>query len=203
MNALHLAAIIPAAGRSSRMGQFKPLLRVDGQTLIQRAVSVFLQNRIEDIIVVTGHRAAELEAALARYPVRIARNESYARGMFSSVREGIRILPAQCEGFFVLPVDHAFVTPATVGRLIEVFRDHPDRICHPCIDSRRGHPPLVPARLATVIAEHDGTGGLRRVLKRWAHLALDVPVADPNIALDLDTPEDLPKLNQVNRSASE
>jgi len=56
MNALPLAAVIPAAGSSSRMGHFKPLLRVNGQTLIQRAMSVFRQNRIDDFIVVTEHR---------------------------------------------------------------------------------------------------------------------------------------------------
>ena len=56
MTSLPLVAVIPAAGSSSRMGHFKPLLRVNGQTLIQRAISVFRQNRIDDIIVVTGHR---------------------------------------------------------------------------------------------------------------------------------------------------
>jgi len=72
MNPLPFAAIIPAAGSSSRMGHFKPLLQVDGQTLIQRAISVFRQNRIDDIIVVTGHRADDLEAALVKEEVRIA-----------------------------------------------------------------------------------------------------------------------------------
>ncbi|MGA9262838.1 MAG: NTP transferase domain-containing protein [Desulfobacterales bacterium] len=56
MTPLPLAAVIPAAGSSSRMGHFKPLLRVNGQTLIQRALSVFRQNRIDDFIAVTEHR---------------------------------------------------------------------------------------------------------------------------------------------------
>jgi molybdenum cofactor cytidylyltransferase len=194
MNPLPFAAIIPAAGSSSRMGHFKPLLQVDGKSLIQRAISVFRQNRIDDIIVVVGHRAADLEAALARDEVRIARNEAYARGMFSSVKIGIQQLPANCEAFFVLPVDIAFVQSATIDRLIEAFRDQPGRICHPCVSNRRGHPPLIPACLAEAIAGHDGKGGLRRALKRWADLAVDVPVADRHILLDLDTPEDLLKL---------
>jgi CTP:molybdopterin cytidylyltransferase MocA len=155
MNALPIAAVILAAGRSSRLGQFKPLLSVGGQTLIQRAISLFRQNRIEDIIVVTGHRAAELEAALAQETVRIARNDAYARGMFSSVVTGLRQLPAQCVAFFVLPVDLAFVQAATIGRLIKAFQEQPGRICHPCAGNRRGHPPLIPARLAKAIAAYD------------------------------------------------
>ena len=196
MTSLPLAAIIPAAGSSSRMGQFKPLLQVDGQSLIQRAISVFRQNRIDDIIVVVGHRAADLEAALARDEVRIARNEAYMRGMFSSVKIGMRQLPDHCEAFFVLPVDIAFVRSATIGPLIEAFRDQPGRICHPCVSNRRGPPPLIPACLAEAIAGHDGKGGLRRALKRWTDLAVDVPVTDRHILLDLDAPADLLKLSR-------
>jgi CTP:molybdopterin cytidylyltransferase MocA len=197
-----VAAIILAAGSSTRMGQFKPLLQVNGQTLIQRAIAVFRKNRLEDIIVVTGHRAADLEAALGRDKVHIARNESYARGMFSSVKVGMRHLPARCTAFFVLPTDMAFVKPATIGRLISAYRDHPGRICYPCLENRCGHPPLIPARLAHAIADHDGKGGLRRVLKRWADLALEVTVADPHILHDLDTPEDLLTLGRMIRSTS-
>lgn len=71
MTSLPFVAVIPAAGSSSRMEHFKPLLRVNGQTLIQRAISVFRQNRIDDIIVVVGHRAVDLEAALIQDEVRI------------------------------------------------------------------------------------------------------------------------------------
>jgi molybdenum cofactor cytidylyltransferase len=202
MTASPHAALILAAGRSERMEQFKPLLAVGGQTLIQRAVAVFRQNRIVDIIVVTGYRAADLEAALTGQAVRIARNASYSQGMFSSVLAGIRQLPPHCEAFFVLPVDTAFVRPPTIARLMEAFRQQPGRICYPCTDNRRGHPPLIPARLATAIAGQDGKGGLRRVLKQWAHLALDVPVADPHILLDIDTPADLLKLERMSQTRS-
>ena len=71
----------------------------------------------------------------------------------------------------------AFVQPDTIGRLIRAYRDHPGRICYPCLENRRGHPPLIPACLVREIADHDGKGGLRRVLKRRADLALDVTVA--------------------------
>ena len=200
MNPSSFAAVILAAGRSSRMGRFKPLLQIEGQTLISRTVSIFRQNRIEDIIVVTGHRAPELQAALANESVRIARNELYDRGMFSSVQVGIRHLPPGCAAFFVLPVDVASVQPATVGRLIETFARHPGRVCHPCVGSRRGHPPLIPAGLAKEILEADGQGGLRRVLQRREDVALNVNVVDPGILLDINTPEDLVRLKDSIRS---
>ena len=202
MNMPHIAAIILAAGSSTRMGQFKPLLQVNGQTLIHRAIAVFRKNRIEDIIVVTGHRAAAVESAMDRDEVCIARNESYARGMFSSVKVGMRHIPARCEAFFVLPADMAFVLPDTIGRLIRAYRDHPGRICYPRVENRRGHPPLIPACMARAIADHDGKGGLRRILKRRADLPRDVPVADHYILIDLDTPEDLLTLHGVDRSGT-
>ena len=93
-------------------------------------------------------------------------------------------------------MDIAFVQSATIGRLIEAFWNQPGHICYPCVANRRGHPPLIPAYLAKAIAGHDGTGGLRRALKRWADLAVDVHVADRHILLDLDTPEDLLKLSR-------
>jgi CTP:molybdopterin cytidylyltransferase MocA len=199
MTPLPFAAVILAAGRSSRLGRFKPLLQVEGRTLIQRAVALFRQNRIEDIIVVTGHRADDLEAALAPEAVCITRNEDYNQGMFSSVRTGVSRIPPRCEAFFILPVDFALIQPATVGQLIRAFQDHPGRICHPCVDNRRGHPPLIPAGLAGEILDHDGTGGLRRVLQRRSDLALDVAVTDRLILHDIDTPEDLAQLRRMGR----
>jgi CTP:molybdopterin cytidylyltransferase MocA len=199
MNTLPFAAVILAAGRSSRLGRFKPLLQVEGRTLIQRAIALFRRNRIEDIIVVTGHRADDLEATLALEAVCIARNDNYYQGMFSSVRTGVRRIPPRCEAFFILPVDFALIQPTTVGQLTRAFQDHPGRICHPCVDNRRGHPPLIPAGLAEEILDHDGTGGLRRVLQRRSDLALDVAVTDRFILHDIDTPEDLAQLRRMGR----
>jgi CTP:molybdopterin cytidylyltransferase MocA len=119
--------------------------------------------------------------------VRNAHNEAYDRGMFSSVMVGIRQLPVQCEALFVLPVDIAFVQSATIGRLIEAFRNYPGRICHPCVANRRGHPPPDSGLLGK---------SNRRALKRWAELAVDVPVTDRHIILALDAPEDLLKLSR-------
>jgi CTP:molybdopterin cytidylyltransferase MocA len=194
-----MAAVILAAGRSSRLGRFKPLVHFDGRTLIERAVSVFWQNRIADIIVVTGHRSDELRAVLKDEPVRIAQNEHYDRGMFSSVQVGVRHLPPGCEAFFVLPVDHALVQPVTIGRLIDAFRRHPGCICHPCTGGVRGHPPLVPTGLLQEIIENDGEGGLRKVLQHQDDLSLDVNVEDRNTLLDIDTPEDLARLKRSDR----
>ena len=194
MKQLALAAVVLAAGRSRRLGQFKPLLQIEGRSLLERAVAVFRQNRVADIVVVTGHRSAEVRSMLKSETVRIARNERYDRGMFSSVQVGVRHLTPGFEAFFILPVDHALIQPATVGRLIDAYQDQPGRICHPCAGGRRGHPPLIPARLAQEIADYGGKGGLRRLLQRHDHLALDVHVADRGTIIDIDTPADLTRL---------
>jgi CTP:molybdopterin cytidylyltransferase MocA len=131
--------------------------------------------------------------------VRIAYNEHYDRGMFSSVQVGVRHLRPGCEAFFVLPVDHALVQPATIGRLIDAFRRQPERICHPCVNGVRGHPPLIPACLVQEILGYSGKGGLRKVLQRRGDLVLDVDVADRSALVDIDTPEDLARLKKAGR----
>ena len=201
MSPLLFAAVILAAGRSSRMGQFKPLMKINGQTLIHHAISVFQHNLITDIIVVAGHRAVELAASIANEDVLIAHNESYTDGMFSSVMTGIAHLPKYCSAFFILPADIAFVQPATISQLITVFHENPDCICYPNFKKRRGHPPLIPAFLADSIAIHKGDAGLRQILKRWQNSALDVHVMDQHILFDIDSPDDLVNLEALLRKS--
>lgn len=193
MTAHPFAAIVLAAGRSTRMGQFKPLLRIAGSPLVALAIDLFRQNQVRDIIVVTGHRAHALIPVLAKESVQIAHNTRYEKGMFSSVVRGIQALPNHCEAFFVLPVDLALVQPASVGRLMEAYGQKPGHIYHPTVEGRRGHPPLIPARYAGRIANHTGQGGLRQALKPWTDQTAVVAVADRHILFDLDTPEDLLK----------
>jgi CTP:molybdopterin cytidylyltransferase MocA len=189
-----LAAIILAAGLSTRMGRFKPLIDLDGASPLERCVGLFTGAGLapEDIIVVTGHRGDETGAEAARLGAVPVHNADFASGMFSSVTAGVRALPRGIDAFFVLPVDIPCVRPRTVARLME---DHdactgPDcaPILYPSFLGERGHPPLISASLAPSIMRHDGTGGLRALLER--HPARDVAVIDAAILRDLDTPED-------------
>ncbi|MGB3211450.1 MAG: nucleotidyltransferase family protein [Desulforhopalus sp.] len=192
MKKLRVAAIVPAAGLSSRMHAFKPLVTIAGKTIIEHVMELFKTTGIDDIVVVVGHRSEELipvvEAASCRYVI----NVNYRDGMFSSIQEGVRELSDTCDAFFLLPVDIPLVRPNSIRQLLDAFaRDGSSLLCYPQFQSRRGHPPLIDSSLANRILAYDGQDGLRGLLARYENQAIVVPVEDPFILLDADTREDL------------
>lgn len=182
------AAVVLAAGLSSRMGDFKPLMDLAGETVLARCVEAFRAAGIGDVVVVTGHRASEVQAEVERLGISAIHNPAYEQGMFSSVRAAVASL-SDLDAFFLLPVDIPLVRSATIASLVQAYDG---RIAYPCFEGERGHPPLVPARLIPAVLDHDGCGGMKSLLE--AHPALDVPVWDQGTLLDADTPDDFAAL---------
>lgn len=191
-----LAALVLAAGYSSRMGRFKPLLRLGDRCAIEWAVGAFQAAGVPDIRVVTGHEAAALEAALAGTGIATVHNPDYAQGMYTSIRAGFASLPTEVEACFLLPVDIPLVRPATVAALAG-RHDGSAPVFYPTFRGQRGHPPLIGRALFAEILAFNGEGGLRTVLQR--HPASAVPVPDQAILLDMDTPEDYRQLDALAR----
>lgn len=194
------SAIVLAAGYSRRMVQFKPLLNLGGLRVIDRIISLYRNIGIKDIRVVTGFRSPEICSAMATQPVRVVHNPDYAAGMFASVLAGVNSLPDANPSFFVHPVDIPLVRPHTVAALLEAGHAQPSTVIYPVFDNHRGHPPLIGGNLKSAIRAHNGSGGLRALLDRFNGEALDVPVADEGVLLDMDTPDDYEHL--LNRSAN-
>jgi len=182
------AAIILAAGRSLRMGWFKPLVSLGGETLVERAVSLFRAGGLSEILVVIGHRRRELRPILRKAGVRIIENARFQDGMFSSVSAGVRGLGSATAAFLVLPVDVPLVRGWTLRRLLAVHEERPGSVVHPCFRGRRGHPPLIPADLIGAILRGPAAGGLKAVLARHEARAVNVEVPDRNILFDVDSP---------------
>nr|WP_275406354.1 NTP transferase domain-containing protein [Pseudodesulfovibrio sp. JC047] len=185
-----MAAIIPAAGLSSRMGEFKPLLPLGNGTVLSRCVDGFRANGIEQVVVVTGQRHDDVAAAAVQTGAQPVHNPDFMRGMYSSVVAGVRALNADVAAFFVLPVDIPLVRGVTVKRLIESFSASVPSVLYPCFLGERGHPPLIDRRLVPDILAHDGAGGLRTVLDRHEAEARNLDVADFGVSHDLDYPAD-------------
>ncbi|MEI6726257.1 MAG: DVU_1551 family NTP transferase [Actinomycetes bacterium] len=186
-----VSAIVLAAGFSSRMPAFKPLVEVEGRTLLERAVGACTEAGITDVVVVTGHRGAEVATAAQALSARPVRNELFESGMYSSVRVGVCALPSPAGHFFVLPVDCAFVRSETLGRLMRVAHATGADVVYPAVGGKRGHPPLVSAALAPAIVAGDDPDGLRGLLERCARRPIDVPVADDGVRFDADVAADL------------
>lgn len=189
-----IAGLILAAGYSSRMADFKPLLPLGGSTAIERAVGSLRDAGIRDVRVVTGWRAEALTPTLYRLGVRVVPNPDYARGMYSSVMAGVRTLGPEVGAFFLLPVDHPLVKHRTIERLIRAFQENEAEVVHPTFLGKRGHPPLISVGCLAGAPSCDPPGGLRSLLSRWEDSALNVEMADQAVHMDMDTPADYERL---------
>jgi len=184
-----LAALILAAGSSTRMGSFKPLLPIAGESVIARVIGMFRAAGIERIGVVTGHAAEKLDPVVHDLGAIPVRNVDYERGMYSSIQTGVGSLLPSVEACFLLPVDIPLVRPETVAAVAEAFAAGRAPITYPRFNGQRGHPPLISQALFAEILAGKGEGGLRELLKRYQSLAADVDVLDEGVMLDMDTPE--------------
>jgi len=129
-----LAAVILAAGRSSRMGSFKPLLPFGRGTVMERVISTVYEAGVETIRIVVGWNAHLLIPILERLGVPWVRNERFEEGMYTSVRAGVRDLPTGVAAFFLLPGDIPLAQSATLTRLIAEWDKRPGGIFCPCFE---------------------------------------------------------------------
>ncbi|WP_066633467.1 DVU_1551 family NTP transferase [Desulfolucanica intricata] len=189
-----ISALILAAGYSSRMGTFKPLLPMGNTTVIAAAVNNFRAAGINDVRVVVGYRAHDLIPVLDELGVLAVYNENYDRGMFSSVQSGVKSLPRQVDAFFILPVDNPLVRPKTISEVIRAREESNAGIVYPSFAGQRGHPPLIASDYAGEIISSRIQANLREVLTRHEAAARDIDVIDQGVLLDMDTPEDYRRL---------
>jgi molybdenum cofactor cytidylyltransferase len=185
-----LTAIILSAGLSSRMEDFKPLLPLGEEPLLERVISLYRSAGVSDIRVVAGYRAGEVMALAGRCGARAVFNPDYASGMFSSVIAGISDLAPDCAGFFIHPVDIPLVRRRTLIDLQNAFNQEMASVYYPTFLKTRGHPPLISGILVNALKTAAGQGGLRRFLIGYEADATDVPVVDAYILKDIDRPED-------------
>ncbi|QDR79681.1 DVU_1551 family NTP transferase [Sporomusa termitida] len=189
-----IVGLVVAAGYSSRMGDFKPLLPLGEKTVIETAVTSLRQGGISDIRVVAGHRAAELRPVLELHQVDIIENLDYAQGMFSSVVTGLKTFAGKADAFLLLPGDCPLIRRYTIRQLVQAYRRLAPAVAYPVFNGLRGHPPLISGRCYGSILTDPGAAGLRGILDRFAADAVEVNVADQGVALDIDTPDDYKQL---------
>jgi CTP:molybdopterin cytidylyltransferase MocA len=194
MNPAFAAALVLSAGFSKRMGDFKPLLKLDDRTLLEWVIGLFQAAGVTGIHVVVGHRAADVIPLIERHGARSVVNARYAEDMFSSVAAGAASLDEDKDAFFVLPVDIPLVRPATIRDLLQAFPCGTASICHPTFGGRRGHPPLIGRDHIESILKWNTAGGLTALLSRLEDHAVEVPVVDEFIHQDMDRPGDYRRL---------
>jgi molybdenum cofactor cytidylyltransferase len=186
-----IAAIIMAAGTSSRMGGRNKLLReIGGAPMIRRSAEAVLASAASPVIVVTGRDAEEMRAALAGLDVSFIHNEDFAAGMAGSLKTGLGALPADTDGAVVVLGDMPYVTAGHIDRLIAAYDEDEGRtICVPTHDGKWGNPVLWSRRYFPEMLAITGDKGARELLHTYAEKLCEVAMDDSGILKDFDTPD--------------
>jgi molybdenum cofactor cytidylyltransferase len=185
-----IAAVVPAAGASTRFGSRKLLADVDGEPLLERTLRSLLEAGLDRIVVVIRAGDGPLPVRSTLDPrVTMVVNPDPARGMFSSIQVGLA-RTAGVAPVLVIPADMPFVAAASITAVAERAAAT-GAVVIPTYDGRRGHPIALPGRLREALLACDPAGSLKAALA-----GLDAPVSlidvpDPGILRDVDTPADL------------
>ena len=187
---LSVAALVLAAGRASRMnGSHKLLAAFDGEALVRRSTEAALEASPARVLVVTGHRADEIEAELAGLTVDIVRNPDHAQGMSTSLRAGISALGPNCDGVVVMLADMPHVTGADVRRLLDAFAAAGGHaIVRAVSGGKRGNPVVLPRATFAAVLQLAGDVGARHIVESSGLDVVDVEIGAA-AHVDVDTPE--------------
>jgi molybdenum cofactor cytidylyltransferase len=194
LRAPRIAALVLAAGLSSRMGSNKLLAEWRGKPLVRWTVESALASEAKPVIVVTGHESAKVEAALKGLDVRIVHNLHYAAGLSASLKAGVHAVPANCDGAIVLLGDMPEISPSLIDRMIAAFSPPDGRsICVAVHEQKRGNPVLWARQFFAKIEGLGGDTGARELVAAHEELVCDVE-ADGAVLRDIDTPDALAAL---------
>ncbi|MGI6218052.1 MAG: nucleotidyltransferase family protein [Coriobacteriales bacterium] len=191
MGGSRVAAVIVAAGRSSRMGDFKPMLPLGKSTIVRVLIESCIDSGAETIVLVTGRDAEKLEEHVADYPVKCVRNPHYeTTPMSQSVRIGLEALPNDCERVLFSPVDVPLWLPSTARKLLA----SDSSIAVPTCNGRRGHPLMLDASIIPDLLDNLEPGGLKAALEKVGVPIDFIDVEDEGCLYDADTPEQYERL---------
>jgi molybdenum cofactor cytidylyltransferase len=188
-----IAAVVLAAGRSTRMGGPNKLLaEIARRPLVRIAAEAALASGAKPVIVVAGHQRDQVEQALTALPVRVVHNPHFVDGLGSSLKAGIAAVPPEADGAIVLLGDMPQVDARLIDRMIAAF--DPDRgalVVVPTFEGKRGNPVLWSRRFFPDLTAIEGDVGARHLIGRYGEAVVEVPVDGKAALTDIDTPEAL------------
>lgn len=187
-----IAGIVLAAGRSSRMGEPKALLEVEGVTFLERAVRILREGGCAPVVAVVppGEAAGRMGALAAGGGGTAVENPDAGAEQVDSLRVGLAAIGPAAAAAVVLPVDHALARERTVAVLIAAFRASGAPIVRPDRGGRPGHPVLFARSVWSELSAPELDEGARDVVHRHREAIEDVPVDDEGVTVDINTPEE-------------
>ena len=190
-----VAAILLAAGRSRRMGAFKPLLPFGDSTVIQSCLKHLRGAGVSEIAVVLGHRADELRQHLKDFDLTFAVNPEPESEMSVSIACGLEQISAAASALLIALVDHPAVDSGTIRAVTDEWV-RGSRLVQPENNGRGGHPVLIDLSFRDELLHLDPEKGLRSFFEAHRLEVRRVAVASPFVARDMDTWEDYVRLHQ-------
>jgi molybdenum cofactor cytidylyltransferase len=191
-----LAAILLAAGPSSRLGQSKQLVRVGGESLVRKAVRLIQTLEPVSITVVTGFDSESVQQEVVDLPVNMVYNRRWDRGMGASISFGARDVSEDVDGILLMVCDQWRLEAGDLDRLVSSWRSDISRIFLACWHEETafvsGPPVVFPRELKQELQYVHENRGARQVVDR--HMDIVEFVTVENAAYDLDRPEDLEQL---------
>jgi len=184
-----ISAIVLAAGRSRRMGAFKPLLPFGDSTVIETCLDHLDKAGAEEIVIVLGHRGDEIREQLKQRNLTFAFNADPDAPMSTSIARGIERVSNDAGCVLITPVDHPAVSSDTITQMIREWKTG-HALVQPEHQGRGGHPVLIDLRYREELLNLDPTNGLRGLFARHRQEVLRLPVALPFVAQDMDTWDD-------------
>jgi molybdenum cofactor cytidylyltransferase len=184
-----VAAVVLAAGGSTRFGSPKQLLPWGDKTLLQHVVDRVLGSSLDLVVLVLGHEAGRIGALIGDRPLRVVVNQEWARGQSGSLRAGLQALPQTCDACLFVLADQPNVSPQLIDRLLARYRRTLAPIVAPVHQGRRGNPVLFARTLFPELLEMQGDQGGRQAIERHEQEVETVEALDPDPFLDIDTVE--------------
>lgn len=178
------------------MGAFKPLLPFGSQTVVEACINNLSDGGVESIVVVIGHRAAEMRARLAHLSVRFAVNEEEESEMGVSIARGVESVSTAAGALLFALCDQPAIPPSVISLLIEEWRRTGASLLVPEFEGRGGHPVLIDMRFREELLRLDPERGLRSLFDAQRESVRRVRVASPFVARDMDTWQDYVRLHR-------
>jgi len=190
-----ISAIILAAGKSTRMGEPKPLVRFGKLTFLETILQNFKNAGIEDISIVLGHKADQVAKELNLSPNDFIINKNYQFGQFSSVQTGVKNLQPNCTGVFLALVDQPQIGSNVLAKLRKNFEENPDKIVIPTFKGKRGHPPVLPKWLfPEILTANSATQKTSAIIHSHWDKVYELEIGYENILWNMNTKRDLKKI---------
>ena len=195
--------IILAAGSSSRMGQPKQLLELEGQNLLQRTIQTSQKVKNTEIVLVLGANKDKILSEISNINISIAFNEEWETGMASSIRKGLqKILEinSSLKAVIILLCDQPFLSSDLINQLIETHIEYPHKMIASEYNQSLGVPVLFPKNYFSELLTLQGQAGAKKIIQKNQKEVIAVPFPKGNI--DIDTPEDYEKLIHPHKNIS-